>query len=67
MPAFLSFLVALIAKQTSCGTEYPFSQFGSAVLAMSFLRSCSALDYWVRRGECWSDSLDAVRALLSSS
>ncbi|KAK4806753.1 hypothetical protein QYF61_005549 [Mycteria americana] len=30
-----SFLLAFIAEQTSFGMEYPFGQFGSAVLAMS--------------------------------
>jgi len=33
-----SFLLAFIAKQTSYGMEYPISQFGPAVLAMSPLK-----------------------------
>ena len=34
-PLSFSFLLAFIAEQTSYGMEYPFGQFGSAVLAVS--------------------------------
>ncbi|KAK4806218.1 hypothetical protein QYF61_001141 [Mycteria americana] len=57
---------AFIAEQMSYGMEYPFRQFGSAVLAMSPPKILPTPSLLVR-GECWRDSLDAVRALLSSS
>jgi len=34
MPTPLPFLLASVAEQISCGMEYPFGEFGSAVLAM---------------------------------
>ena len=61
-----SFLLAFVAEQTSYGMEYPFGQFGSAVLAVSPPKILPTPSLLVR-GECWRDSLDAVGALLSSS
>jgi len=46
--------------------EYPFGQLMSAFLAMSPPKILPNPSLLVR-GECWRNSLDAVRALLSSS
>ena len=65
-----SFLLAFIAEQMAYGMEYPFGQLGSAVPAMSppkLLPTRSLLAFWGEGGNCREDSLDAVRALLSSS
>jgi len=61
------FLLAFIAEQTSYGREYTFGQFGSAVLTMSTPKILPTPSLWGGRGACRRDSLDAVRALLSSS
>ena len=58
-----SCLLAFIAEQTSYGMEYPFGQFGSAVLAMSPPKILPTPSLLVG-GQCWRDSLDAMGALL---
>lgn len=58
--------LAFLADQVLCGMGYPFGQFGLAVLAIFPPRILPIAGLLVR-GECWRDSLDAVRALLSSS
>jgi len=57
---------------TSYGTEYPFGQFGSALLAVSspnLLPTPSLPAFGVEKGggRGWIDNLDAVGALFSGS
>jgi len=58
------FFYCLLLSTLSYGKEYPFGQFGSAVLAMS-LPDLLPTPWPVEQG--WRDSPDAVGALLSTS
>ena len=58
MPPTPPFLLAFIAEQMLYGMEYPFGQFGSAVLDVSPPKILPSPSLLVR-GECWRDSLDA--------
>lgn len=58
-PSSCFFVLAFISEQTSYGPEYPFGQFGSAVLAVSSPRILSTPSLLGRR-ECCRDRPDAV-------